>query len=94
MKREFLLNAIKYYSCKTNEAIKLGWQRSQHFYCLSCENPSTREERELTKGSYKGHVFLKIIAQKLKGQFPEPAPNNPYRVEWQVPVNLFTMEEK
>jgi signal transduction histidine kinase len=91
---EIILNAVKYYSSQTNEAIKLSWQRNQDFYCLICENPSTREERELTKGSYKGHIFLNIIAQKLKGQFPEPVPNNPYHVEWRVPVHLFTTEEK
>ena len=91
---EIILNAVKYYSSQTNETIKLAWQRNQDFYCLICENPSTREEREITKGSYKGHIFLNIIAQKLKGQFPDPVLNNPYHVEWWVPVHLFATEEK
>jgi signal transduction histidine kinase len=91
---EIILNAIKYYSSETNEPIKISWQQNKVFCGLVCENPSTREERELTKGSYKGHIFLNIIAQKLKGQFPEPLLNNSYRVEWQAPVHLFITEEK
>lgn len=95
---EIILNAIKYYSSETNEAIKITWQQKtvldKVFYTITCQNPSTREERGLTKGSYKGHIFLNVIANKLNGQFPEPVPNNPYYVEWLVPIDLFTMEKK
>jgi CRISPR-associated Csx2 family protein len=89
---EMLLNAIKYYSSKTNQALKLSWQRGQDFCCLVCENPSTREERDIDKGSYKGHKFLNLIAQKLNGQFPKPVPKNLYHVEWRVPTHLLIAE--
>jgi len=90
---EILLNTFKYYSSQTNEPVKLHWQHDQDFCHIICENPSHRSEQRIDKGSKKGHNFLNIIAHNLEGEFPEPLSNNPYRVEWYVPTDLFVKKE-
>jgi TPR repeat protein len=89
---EMLLNAVKYYSSKTGEPVRLDWQTDTEFATIVCENPSSRDERRIDKGSKKGHKFLNTIARNLQGHFPEPLPKNPYRVEWQIPMDLLVKE--
>jgi len=89
---EMLLNAVKYYSSKTNDPVRLSWQHDKTFCTLVCENPSSRDERRIDKGSQKGHKFLNIIARNLQGNFPEPLPKNPYQVKWQIPMDLLVKE--
>jgi len=89
---EILLNTFKYYSSETNEPVKLHWQHDKDFCRIVCENPSHRNEQRIDKGSKKGHSFLSIIAHNLAGEFPDPLPKNPYRVEWYVPTDLFVKE--
>jgi len=89
---EMLLNAVKYYSSKTNEPVRLSWQHDKTFCTLVCENPSSRDERRIDKGSQKGHKFLNIIARNLQGNFPEPLPKNPYQLKWQIPMDLLVKE--
>jgi len=85
---EMLLNAVKYYSSKTNEPVKVDCQIDKEFAIIVCENPSSRDERRIDKGSQKGHKFLNIIAKNLQGHFPEPLPKNPYQLKWQIPMDL------
>ncbi len=85
---EILLNAIKYYRSETNEPVKLSWQHRKDFCRITCENPSHRDERRIDKGSKKGHKFLSIIALNLQGEWTEPLPKNPYRVEWHISTEL------
>jgi TPR repeat protein len=91
---EMLLNAVKYYSSKTGEPVRLDWKTGTEFAYIVCENPSSRDERSIDKGSKKGHKFLNTIARNLQGDFPEPLPKNPYRVEWQIPMDLLMRNEQ
>jgi TPR repeat protein len=89
---EMLLNAVKYYSSKTGEPVRLDWQTDTEFATIVCENPSSRDERRIDKGSKKGHKFLNTIARNLQGHFPEPLPKNPYQLKWQIPMDLLVKE--
>ncbi|MEN8216696.1 MAG: tetratricopeptide repeat protein [Pseudomonadota bacterium] len=91
---EILLNAVKYYSSKTGEPVRLDWQTDQKFATIVCENPSSRDERRIDKGSQKGHKFLNLIVKKLQGDFPEPLRKNPYQLKWQIPMDLLMRNEQ
>ncbi len=90
---EMLVNAVKYYSSDTREPIVLEWRHEQAAYRFSCDNPSCRDERLIGKGSYQGHKFLSMIAEKLGGQFTAQPYENHYSAIFTLPVRLLSREE-
>jgi tetratricopeptide (TPR) repeat protein len=68
---EMLLNAIKYYDSDKKQLIKISWKNTGEHYEFVIENPSSPKERDIDKGSGKGHHFLRKISQKLGREMPE-----------------------
>ncbi|WP_349648851.1 hypothetical protein [Candidatus Parabeggiatoa sp. HSG14] len=90
---EIILNAIKYYSSETNEPIKLRWICQKNTCQFICENPTSKNEQEMGKGSYKGHKFLNIIFTKLGGYFSTSTYQNYYVIDFSLPIQLLTTTE-
>ncbi|MCP4699770.1 MAG: tetratricopeptide repeat protein [Gammaproteobacteria bacterium] len=84
---ELLVNVFKYYSSPAGKPVRLCWSKTQDGYVLSIDNPANDKER--LKGSTKGHKFLKVIADKLNGQFQAAAEENHYSVKFTLPADLF-----
>ncbi|MDM8562133.1 ATP-binding protein, partial [Candidatus Marithioploca araucensis] len=91
---EMILNAIKYYYSETNEPIKLRWRDQKDACRFTCENPTSKNEREMGKGSYQGHGFLKMLSKKLKGHFSVSIDENKSIIHFDIPTQLLIpMEE-
>jgi signal transduction histidine kinase len=87
---EMLLNAIKYYRATTNEPVIVRWEFQAEICRFSCENPTTQQESDSSKGSHKGHRFLNLIAQKLEGEFIHTLKPTRYTAELILPRYLLT----
>ncbi|MFI3155028.1 MAG: tetratricopeptide repeat protein [Methylococcaceae bacterium] len=85
---EILVNAFKYYSSETRQAVVLEWSERDGKQILSCRNPSVRRERTTIKGSGKGHTFLLALARKIGGQFSKPKPQDDFVLEFGIPNEL------
>ncbi|WP_198007903.1 tetratricopeptide repeat protein [Methylovulum miyakonense] len=85
---EILVNAFKYYSSETRQAVVLEWSERDGKQILSCRNPSIRRERDVIKGSGKGHTFLSALARKIGGQFTKPKPQDDFVLEFGIPDEL------
>jgi TPR repeat protein/signal transduction histidine kinase len=85
---EILVNAFKYYSSETQQAVILEWSERDGKQILSCRNPSVRRERTTIKGSGKGHTFLSALARKIGGQFSKPKPQDDFVLEFGIPNEL------
>lgn len=85
---EILVNAFKYYSSETRQAVVLEWLERDGKQILSCRNPSVRRERTTIKGSGKGHTFLSALARKIDGQFTKPKPQDDFVLEFGIPDEL------
>jgi tetratricopeptide (TPR) repeat protein len=68
---EMLLNALKYYDSDKKQPIKVLWKNKGEHYDFVVENPSSPKERDIDKGSGKGHHFLRKISIKLGHEMPE-----------------------
>jgi signal transduction histidine kinase len=68
---EMVANAIKYSIAGATGPITLSWNADTSNVTFTCTNPSTMETRQRakSKGSGRGHKFLTIIANNLKGRF-------------------------
>jgi signal transduction histidine kinase len=91
---EMIVNAIKYYYSETEEAIKLSWIHQQDICRFTCENPTSKNEQEMGKGSYQGHNFLKMISKKSDGHFSVSIDENKSIIHFDIPTQLLIpMEE-
>ncbi|MGZ8152553.1 MAG: hypothetical protein ACXW0Q_07050, partial [Methylovulum sp.] len=91
---EILVNAFKYYSSETRQAVVLEWLERDGKQILSCRNPSIRRERDVIKGSSKGHTFLSALARKIGGQFSKPKPQDDFVLEFGIPNELLMANPK
>jgi TPR repeat protein len=82
---EILVNAFKYYSSANMQPVVLEWTDRKGYQVLSCRNPSIRSERDIIKGSNKGHVFLSTLARKTGSAFTKPMRQDDFVVEFGIP---------
>jgi len=66
---EVLTNAFKYYSSETHAPVTLQYFMMDDNICFTCSTPSSRMERSNSKGSGKGHFFIKRLTEMLGGTF-------------------------
>jgi hypothetical protein len=86
---ELFVNAVKYYASDIRQPVQLSLACEAHLCRLRCANPSSEEEQfNDTKGNGKGHHFLSLIAQQIKGSFPRPPFVNDYVAEFSIPCVL------
>jgi len=86
---ELFVNAVKYYVSDTQQPVQLSLACDAHLCQLRCANPSSEEEQfNDTKGNGKGHHFLSLIAQQIKGSFPRPPFVNDYVAKFNIPCVL------
>ena len=85
---EILVNAFKYYSSTSKQAVVLEWVARDDYQVLICSNPSFRSERSIIKGSHKGHVFLSTLARKTGSLFSKPIPQDHFVLEFGIPNEL------
>lgn len=93
---EVMVNAIKHASPAAVEPIALSWCEGDVETTFSCANPSSRESRtrEASKGSGRGHKFLSLIADHLRGSFDADVFRDMSRVSMTLPSSAMTGEEK
>ena len=85
---ELLLNAIKYYNSDGELPIIISWTTSDKTASLTIQNPSTKRERTIGKGSGKGHQFLHKISTKLGCEFPEVTYKDDFVIQFPFNINL------
>ncbi len=85
---EILVNAFKYYSSASKQPVVLEWTEREGYQVLICRNPSIRSERDIIKGSNKGHVFLSTLARKTGSAFTKPMRQDDFVVEFGIPDEL------
>lgn len=85
---EILVNAFKYYSSSAKQPVVLEWTSRNGFQVLTCRNQSVRSERDIYKGSKKGHHFLSALARKTGSKFIEPILQDDFVVEFGIPNEL------
>jgi len=85
---EILVNAFKYYSSASKQPIIVEWTEREGYQVLVCRNPSNRSERDIIKGSNKGHVFLSTLARKTGSAFTKPMRQDDFVVEFGIPDEL------
>ena len=85
---EILVNAFKYYSSVSKQPVVLEWTEREGYQVLICRNPSIRSERDIIKGSNKGHVFLSTLARKTGSAFTKPMRQDNFVVEFGIPDEL------
>jgi TPR repeat protein/signal transduction histidine kinase len=89
---EVLVNAIKHAAPAALEPIALSWIEGGEETIFSCVNPSSRESRtrEASKGSGRGHKFLSLIADHLRGRFDADVFRDVSRVSMTLPSSAMT----
>lgn len=67
---ELFVNAIKHTDVTSTQLFKVSWDEQADGLVFKCTNPSNRESRSgLSRGSGRGHSFLKMLLEKMQGQF-------------------------
>jgi len=91
---ELFLNAVKYYHSAEKQPVQFIWHKPHNdFYCFECTNPAFSDNAQ-TKGSHKGHSFLNLIANKLKGKFKISFNNQQYSGKLYLPKHYFNGASK
>jgi len=86
---EFLTNAFKYYNFNDDKKpLILNWQNTKDYQIISCSNPSTATERDKTKGSYKGFVFLNALSGKIDAKFDKPILQDDFKIKFAITNKL------
>jgi TPR repeat protein len=93
---EILVNAFKYYASEAKEPVVLEWVERDDQLVLVCKNPSVGAERDIFKGSQKGHIFLSTLSRNIGSHFAKPIPKDYFEVEFVIPNALLikTDEDK
>ncbi len=92
---EFLVNLFKYYTSTHAAPVRLGWESEEEGERLRLKNPSSRDERRISKGSHKGHSFLNVLAHKIGGSFKyEIITVDEVVTEFYFPAWALTKEQK
>jgi len=89
---EVLVNAIKHAAPTAILPLVASWSELSEEVSFTFANPSTRDsrDREKSKGSGKGHKFLKLIAENIGGSFGADITNDRSWVSMKIPGNLMT----
>ncbi|MDD2740659.1 MAG: hypothetical protein PHV02_00160 [Rhodocyclaceae bacterium] len=67
---EVLVNAIKHTDVTSSQPLSISWKEEDQALVFECTNPSSRESRSgVSRGSGKGHLFLKTLLDKMQGEF-------------------------
>lgn len=91
---EVLVNAIKHSDSAAQGEIVASWQELPDGVRFICTNSSTREsrQREASRGSGRGHSFLKAIAGHLGGSFVPKIYDDPSCVTFFIPPSVMRVE--
>lgn len=89
---EVLVNAIKHATPTAILPLVASWRELPEEVSFTFANPSTRDsrDREKSKGSGRGHMFLKLIAEHIGGSFDADITSDKSWVSMTVPGNLMT----
>jgi TPR repeat protein len=89
---EVLVNAIKHATPTAILPLVASWKELPEEVSFTFANPSTRDsrDREKSKGSGRGHMFLKLIAEHIGGGFDADITSDKSWVSMTVPSNLMT----
>lgn len=87
---EILLNAIKHTVPGTEQPLSISWNEEGRDIVFFFGNPSTKytRQREKSKGSGRGHQFLKMIANHIGGQFNADVFKDDSEVKMVFPIDL------
>lgn len=97
--QEMLVNAIKHSAPGEAEPIRVSWlldSGDDTNIVFACANPSTLESRrrEKSKGSGRGHKFLALLAEHLRGRLTIDVMKNDSRMLMSFPRCLFEEDRK
>jgi len=87
---EIFVNAIKYSVAGSSSPLEITWEENSKDVIFQCINPSSLEsrQRELSKGSGRGHKFLSLIASQLGGTLLSTKKEDYYACSFSFPNDL------
>jgi len=93
---EILVNAIKYSDPSMPGEIIVSWDEAVDGIQMRCSNPSTKfsRQRGASKGSGRGHKFLKLIASHLGGDFVSETTSQPSSVRFSIPPSVMRQQAR
>ena len=89
---ESITNLFKYYASTTKESAHIAWRLEDRYQWLICRNPSIKNERMNSKGSNKGHKFLKALAERTGSKFDAPELRDDFVLEFGIESRLLISE--
>lgn len=92
---ELFVNAIKHTDATSPQPLSITWDEQEGAVVFTCTNPSNRESRGgLSRGSGRGHSFLKLLLEKMHGQFRADVYQALSSVEVEIPYDLLIGETR
>ncbi len=92
---ELFVNAIKHTDATSPRPFMITWDEQENAVMFKCTNPSNRESRSgLSRGSGRGHSFLKLLLEKMHGQFQADVYQELSSVHLEIPYDLLIGETK
>ena len=85
---ELFVNAIKHFDIASGCPLAISWSKDDEWAEFSCTNPSTFESRNRSRGTGRGHQFLRLIAEKVDGEFVAPGTTDVAVTVFRVPTIL------
>lgn len=90
---ELFVNAIKHRDPTSPHPLTIHWAEQEKAVVFKCTNPSNRESRSgLSRGSGRGHSFLKLLLEKMNGQFQADVYQELSSVYVEIPYDLLIGE--
>jgi hypothetical protein len=90
---ELFVNAIKHTNAISVQPLKISWVEEADVLVFKCTNPSNRDSRSgLSRGSGRGHSFLKTLIEKLQGRFQPDVYQDLSIVCVEIPYNMLIGE--
>lgn len=91
---EAFTNMIKYCAPGANAASQVCWEHRASCSMASFSNPTTQALRRASKGSGRGHQFLRLITAKVEGNVKVHIDVDLFSIEVDLPANLFWGNEQ
>ncbi len=90
---ELFVNAIKHRDATSPHPLTIHWAEQEKAVVFKCTNPSNRESRSgLSRGSGRGHSFLKLLLEKMHGHFQADVYQELSSVYVEIPYDLLIGE--
>lgn len=86
---EAFTNMIKYCASGSEPTARASWHHGSTGWVVCITNPTSRSLRRASKGSGRGHQFLRLITEKVDGVIGTNVTDDQFAVNFELPSQLF-----